>query len=631
MGKGGLVAILVLGVVSLPLRAHGAYSWRERGLRPTSFTRSGEIIWTYESVSLGKQQAFSYLKQDYGLNIWGPLIFPAFGQSKIYLNYGLGKNMLDSPSLTRNRQKFLSYNLDLLLAPRGLERFIVGNVTLGRAFQDEFDVKKTPLSSRINSFVSTNLTFGIPGRLNLSRLISGNNNRTKGRSRSRKGDFFVFSFPYISYTYTRGGFDGELFSRLVARHESITQDWRVFYDFHRLRLNYHEQTNKRLDLLQNSLLDHSFSRIVEGNLSSGDEFLGIFQSASLNANYSQNGTLTPRRDYPSGAGLGTSLATKTLKVAGLTSSMYLNNGVSWRENSGVYQITNNLFLNTYAYLGKTFLQNTLGYSFSVLRPAPGMHSVNEKFSLTYAPWRLVRLGGSASQALNWNETRTKGEEYGTSVDFTPFSFLGSSFYSGISRASDLTKKKLLADNRYLRLSVGGKLSPLGYFLDFFNNNNNNHKGNGNNTGKRNNHNGWNGNILTFDYGFSADQTEDLLARTTSLTLSLSQACGIHLAPLNDLLVIDLRYQRIEGRKDGTRLPAREYFTASVTSRAGLFYRGLSFTINLATTDLRTLRANLELGGEYRVGRTRFGFKYRLIGSNVAVPARILSASLARTF
>lgn len=616
------IAVLLFITYSLVFTASlYAYFTREelRGRGPRTFRRSAELTWTYETVTWeppGRpKESFSYLKQDYILGLYGPLLSPTLGLMKLDLSYRVGKNILTPTWVSKTRQQMYTYSASFLLAPPFLNRFTDLTLNLSRVTNEDFDELKSPVRTYLNTGQSVSINFRIPGQINLSRRGS----RRVGRDRN---NFFTFSFPRVNFFYSKSNAVDEIFDQPQFNRDRYLQRMRVDYNFHRLRLEYRTETTKNINLLTDSIIDSQANRYFGASIY-GNEFWGIFQGVSFTANYNQYEPIHPPGILLETTNASLVLTTKQVSLLGLVSSINNSNSFIHRKPSETWEVTNSLSLNSYAYLLPiVYLSNSTGYSIFSGNGRTYRQSLNESLSLAATPWRRLGFAAGLTQIYTFDHTKKLDENYYGEVHFTPFSILDSRARYGINQSKDLLSKNLTQDTVTQTLNLSSSISPLSYIYKiFFNSNNNNHN--------HRNSRGWlngNGNLLNLSLGFTFERVEDRLKNEVSTYFA--ETYNLKSTPFGaGRLTLEFGLTRTQTRAAGQPVTTVQYYTTTITSEAGYAYRGLTFNVQASTYDLKQI--NLSIYASYAVGQSKITLGSRIIAYSLSGPFHALSLSFNR--
>jgi len=597
------------------------FTRRELGLRPTTFQRTGEIIWRYERIIPKRGDSFAYFSQNYSLDLWGPLVSPFLGQVKLDLEYAVGANVLGYPWISKEKQELLGYSVGTYFAPPFLERFFSLTTNFSRQRKEQFADSDLLTSVYLVTSRMVSCGFTPPWRIN---LFNRNNRSRRGKSSLSLG------FPSIFYSYFYCNSTDELYQKASFDRDSITERYNVLYSFQRWHFEYRQQRNKEIDLLRGEeITRHDLTR--DYNLTWRPTVIGrVISSVYFSGNYHQTEDLLVRGIYYDRAYTLFSLDFQTFKFLGLTHRPGYRNYFSWWKQAKTWSETNSFLMSSEVTLfRRVWFSNALTYDLS---------NSNSWTNFAHTLKERATLGTGFSPLPGWgvatwiDETYTfapfptsQEERWSTRLDLPRILFLGHSGQYTLSRTKDLVKKEVTAYNADTRYELGGQVSPLGYFLNGIFNYNNNRQNNKNNKNNKNNF--YYDQLLTLRMNLGLGEEKNLLTRARSTYLS--ENYGLHSEPLNQYVIIDLSYWRSRRWGDGQPVSRQEYFDSSITLQAGraLFYRGIIIETQVLSRNLRDL--NIFLGLRYEYGRSSFAFRYRAIAYGYLAPYQAYSLIFTR--
>lgn len=603
-----LIAVLLLttSYLLLPGSLFAQYWTPEerRGLTPRYFQRDASLTWRYEWVSPKIGKSFSYFGQDYNLNLFGPLLFPALGKSKISLNYRLGKNIFGREwwnPLTDVDQRSLNYYISTFFSPPYLNRFFglsfnYGRSTVNPGFREQVS-EQQELGWRLTP----------PWTINLSKIFSRQNNR------NRRQKSFILTLPWFYYS-SRKDDTQQLSNHFNQRgtFQKLDGYWRISH----LNLDYNQERNKFFDLLkEEKLTRETFSRYLSGSLSLITPLPGV-QNAYFTGSYHQYQYIYPSQTLSESLSTSAVLLSRRVSFLRFTHCLQYANGMNWDAEKMVPQtFGHSLSLSSYRYLRSVYLSNILTYRRSSAREIkPVSQGISESLSWSL-PFKRILLAGSVSQGYNWTDGTSKTLETRATkrVDLNLFKGIGTTFDCGYLEGKDLLAKKVITRSINANTYLSTEFKPFAYLLNF-NNNNHNHNNNNNNDN-------FYADLLRLGFTYQVRFSRNLLTKAS--TIDYYETYTLYSAPFNNYLAISVVYKRIRGTSP------YEELTTEVTSGTALQYKGITVKINIYSSNLQPPNVLVSLEYSRTTGGLSLGYRVLNIGTNN--PVRVLSLSFTRKF
>lgn len=603
--KKGLFTCLVLLLPALAT----AIEWTSEERRETVariFRRDASLTWTYESVMPKGAKNYAYLSQGYNLNLYGPLIFPALGKSKLSLTYRLGKNIV-TPNWWTLRgnlsQRVFDYSVSTIFSPPYINRLLSFWFDFGKS-----TLYTNSLSSpeRTLDHQSLSAYLAPPWRIPLPRLGKKSNN-------NRRNQDSTFLLPSVYSVYRKSDSQSSNYEQ-----QNISQYNLVRWSIGLLNLQYSQTANRDFDLrVKKTLTRDEVNRYLNANMFFSQPFWGM-RSISLNGDYNQYQSLYPQRQISQQMATGMIANTNAARFLRFSHSLTYSNRTNWdpvRKVPGATSHTLSL-LSDYSTPPGSYLRNCVTYNRDIRQEGVVPQSISETINAGRGLMRGLSLSGTLTQRYSWNRFKTGITEATGRIDLSPFSFLGSYLSVTYSQQKDLLAGRVGARGLSGIAYLGGSLSPLGYLL------NNNRNGNGNHNGNGNYYN----NLLSLSYSYQVQLSRDLLGRQT--TIDTLQSYGVKSSPFNDYLTIDILYRRQGKRIDG-KFGYSDYLAINIYSGTSLRYKGLTVNVSVFSQNLQ--RPNVLVSVDYGARTGGFSFGYRVLGVGTPTPIRILSLSYTRRF
>jgi len=580
-----------------------------RGVTPRYFQRDAALTWRYEWVSPKIGPSYSYFSQDYNLTLFGPLIFPVLGKSKISLNYRLGKNIFQPEWWTLAGdvdQRSLSYYFSSFFSPPFLNRF----------FSLSYDYGGSTVNPgwREQVFQQEQISFRLapPWTINLGKILSRQNNRSR---RNKRGESLILTLPWFNYSSRKTD------TQQIANHfnqraifQKLDGRWRI----NALGFDYSQETRKDFDLLpEEKLTQETFSRYFNSSLSLYEPLPGV-QNAYFTGNYRQYQYIYPIQPLSESLSTSALLVSKRVSLLHFTHCLQYSNGMNWDPEKMVPQtFDHSLSLSSHRYLRSVYLCNTLTYNRSSAREVkPVSQGISDSLSWSFPLFKRIFLAGSVSQKYGWIDGIGKTVETRATkrLDFSPFKGVGTSFDCGYLEEKDLPAKKVTARNIDANLLCSTEFKPFQYLFNNFNNNNHNHKNN-------NQNNNFYANLLKLGFSYQVRFSRNLLTKASAI--DYYENYSLYSAPFNNYLSISVKYSRIRGTTP------YEELTTEITSGTALQYKGFTVKINVYSRNLQ--QPNVLISLEYSGTLGGLSLGYRVLNIGTDNPVRVLSLAFTRKF